>query len=70
MDFSFDHFNSLVLLYNKGRMYKQAPIAIHKHVVSGRDKETQEIIAILKEISDGGPSKIVAITGPSGVGKV
>lgn len=51
-------------------MYRQSPLNLLKHATSGRDKELQEILGVLKQIHDGGPSRVVAITGPSGVGKV
>lgn len=42
----------------------------NKHATHGRAKEVEEIKKIIKEINDGAPSRIVAITGPSGIGKV
>lgn len=41
-----------------------------KHATHGRAEEIAEIRAILKQVNDGAPSRVVAITGPSGVGKV
>lgn len=41
-----------------------------KHATHGRTKEIEEVKNIIKEINEGAPSRIVGITGPSGIGKV
>ena len=46
------------------------PINWSKHTTHGRANEITEISTILKQIDQGAPSRVVAITGPSGVGKV
>lgn len=51
-------------------MPRSALINWSKHAIHGRNKEAEEIKIILNQISDGAPSRIVGITGPSGIGKV
>eukprot|EP00026_Physarum_polycephalum_P000064 Phypoly_transcript_00064.p1 GENE.Phypoly_transcript_00064~~Phypoly_transcript_00064.p1 ORF type:complete len:1946 (+),score=282.67 Phypoly_transcript_00064:262-6099(+) len=50
-------------------MLRQSSINWNEHNTHGRENEIVEIRAILKQIDEGAPSRIVAITGPSGVGK-
>jgi Cdc6-like AAA superfamily ATPase len=51
-------------------MIRKPSIHWNEHNTHGRESEIAEIRAILKQIDSGAPSRIVAITGPSGVGKV
>jgi hypothetical protein len=51
-------------------MIRQPTLNWSKHVTHGRANEIIETRAILQQIDDGAPSRIIAITGPSGVGKV
>lgn len=58
------------ITYSCKLMVRQPIINWNKHVTHGRINEINEIRGILKQIEEGAPSRIVAITGPSGVGKV
>lgn len=52
-------------------MHHQPTLNWSKHGTHGRKREKEEIHKIVQEIhSQHSPSKIVAITGPSGIGKV